>query len=228
MISISNKSKSRRPKFLLSFSITQLTNIPQSSGYCYCKWHLKDGTGASSYTVEQQGQTIDTNHQSKGVTDRIFVKNHRAKWNYVVDPPIKVKLRVDKNKTLSEKILIVEVFFEFLENSNKTDHTEGKFGHHNHSYGQKITGKILLGVVSLDITNYIDEKGTEFHNRFLLQKSKVNSILSMSVQVKLIRGKFEDFHPRNGEIISQQLKGNLAGLVDNNSDTCLLYTSRCV
>lgn len=92
MISISNKSKSRRPKFLLSFSITQLTNIPQSSGYCYCKWHLKDGTGASSYTVEQQGQTIDTNHQSKGVTDRIFVKNHRAKWNYVVDPPIKVKL----------------------------------------------------------------------------------------------------------------------------------------
>lgn len=225
MISISNKSKSRRPKFLLTFSITQLTNIPQSSGYCYCKWHLKDGTGASSSIIEQEGQKIDTNHQSKGTTERIFVKNHRAKWNYTVEPPIKLKLQVDKNKTLSKKILVVEVYFEFLEELNKNEHPEGRFSHHNHAYTQKVSGKILLGNVSIDVTNFIDQNGTEFHDRFLLQKSKVNSILSMSIKMQLLRGKFDDFTLPNGEQLSQKIKANLENFTDNNSDTSSNVTS---
>ncbi|CDO95043.1 unnamed protein product [Kluyveromyces dobzhanskii CBS 2104] len=220
MISISNKSKSRRPKFLLTFSITQLTNIPQSSGYCFCKWFLKDGTGTSSSIIEQEGQKIDTNHQSKGVTERIFVKNHRAKWNYSVKPPIKLKLQVDRNKALSKKVLVVEVFFEFLEELNNNDHSDGRFSHHNNNaYTQKISGKILLGTVSIDVTEFIDKDGTEFHDRFLLQKSKVNSILSMSIKMQLLRGTFEDFRLPNGEQLSQKIKANLENSPDNNSDT---------
>lgn len=219
MINISQKSKSRRPKFLLRFSINQLTNIPQSAGYCYCKWHLKDGTGTSTSKIEQEGQQIDTNHQSKGVTERIFVKNHRAVWNYKVDPPIKVKLHVDKYKSLSKKILIVEVYFEFLEDVTKNEQSNGKLNHHSHTYTQKVTGKILLGNVTIDVTHFIDQNGTEFHDRFLLQKSKVNSILSMSIKMQLIRGKFEDFRLTNGEQLLQKNKLDLSNHMENYSDT---------
>ena len=49
MPSFTSKGKSKRPKFLLDFKINEMTNIPQSSGMCYIKWNLKDGTGTHGY-----------------------------------------------------------------------------------------------------------------------------------------------------------------------------------
>ncbi|KAL6940304.1 hypothetical protein ACO0QE_004202 [Hanseniaspora vineae] len=49
MPSFTSKGKSKRPKFLLDFKINEMTNIPQSSGMCYIKWSLKDGTGTHGY-----------------------------------------------------------------------------------------------------------------------------------------------------------------------------------
>ncbi|CCE63167.1 hypothetical protein TPHA_0E00720 [Tetrapisispora phaffii CBS 4417] len=51
----------------------------------------------------------------------------------------------------------------------------------------------LLGTVKIDITDYIRPDEQFSSNRYLLQNSKVNTILQLSMKLKLIRGKYTDF-----------------------------------
>lgn len=230
-----HNSKAKRPKFLLDLQIKELVNIPQSSGYCYTKWRLKDGTGTSGHKVALDGEHQTTSTQSRGTTKHVHVQHHRAQWNYSLDKPILVKLHLDKNGRFLKKILVLDVFFEFADaNSSLTSSSSpnGKVkkttyanataltATGNNSYSQKITGKLLLGTVDIDITEYVKEDETPTTNRFLLKHSKVNSIINVSLQLKLVRGSYEDFNISksftNGQLANY--RPGINTILDNTSE----------
>lgn len=227
---LNGKNKSKKPKFLLSLRINELINIPQSSGYCYVKWHLKEGTGTSSDVFDSNGEVIPAMNQSHGSTPKVMVENHRARWNFEFEKPLQIKLQVDRNRDLVPKNLSLEVFFEFLSDtnggtvkprrSNSGSSHSAKSGSTN-TYSQKITGKILLGVLSLNVADYVREDEQPTTNRFLLKKSKVNSILNVTLQMRLVRGGYKDFQPTRN-LISGQLPGVLRtgfnDILDDSSD----------
>ncbi|SCU97941.1 LADA_0H09450g1_1 [Lachancea dasiensis] len=207
MVAFANKGKSKRPKFLFQLKITELTNIPQSSGYCFVKWHLKDGTGTTSLSMipdADQGSNSSgakSSSQSRGTTPRVLVKHHRAHWNYTLPKPVQVKLVTDKYKRLTRKELVLEVYFEFLESSRpstaneKSSDVDTASSLKNSAHSQKVSRKMLLGLVDVNIAEYVNPEQRQVASRFLLQKSKVNSILSLSIQMELTRGSFDDFQP---------------------------------
>lgn len=224
---LNGKNKSKKPKFLLALRINELINIPQSSGYCYVKWSLKDGTGTSSSIVGSNGESTAVMNQSHGLTPRVLVENHRARWNYEFDKPLPVKLQVDKNRELQAKKLILDIYFEFLNDVNDLPRRSTSSSSENakHSttsaYSQRITGKVLLGTVCLNIAEYVREDEQPVTNRFLLKKSKVNSILNVTVQMRLARGTYNDFHVSKS-FTSGQLPGafrsGIGDILDDASD----------
>ncbi|CAI4054761.1 hypothetical protein SKDZ_02G0230 [Saccharomyces kudriavzevii ZP591] len=230
-----HNSKAKRPKFLLDLQIRELVNIPQSSGYCYTKWRLKDGTGTSGHKLAPDGENQSTSTQSRGATKHVRVQHHRAQWNYSLDKPTLVKLRLDKNGRFVKKTLILEVFFEFADANSTLTSSSGSNGKlkktthanttaltaiGNNSYSQKITGKLLLGTVDIDITEYVKEDETPTTNRFLLKHSKVNSIINVSLQLKLVRGSYEDFNISksftNGQLANY--RPGINTILDNTSE----------
>ncbi|CCH62766.1 hypothetical protein TBLA_0I01070 [Henningerozyma blattae CBS 6284] len=345
----SNKNKSKRPKFLLHLRINELINIPQSTGFCYIKWHLKDGTGTSSHSLTTTNDSTNVSKSNHGTTPRATVLHHKAKWNYELEKPVQVKLQVDKNNNLASKTLRLEIFMEFLnENDNssmyvkmknshlqnnssndstnssqphvsspirqikhaattgstplgrssslrtdssvndhrnalneqnlnktqttstsnsikkvlssgsntnqsklsrtKSNHSATNEGSHNNALSkissnnsnnttvssqsrnsmalrsasttstacinQKITGRLQLGVVTLNIADYVRDSEQPITNRFLLKNSKVNSILNITIKMELNRGSYEDFNIPTS-FTSGQLPGSFhAGIGD--------------
>lgn len=226
---LNGKNKSRKPKFLLALRINELINIPQSSGYCYVKWSLKEGTGTSSSIVGSNGESTAVMNQSHGLTPRVLVENHRARWNYEFDKPLPVKLQVDKNRELQAKKMSLDIYFEFVSDKNDLPNprrsTSSSSEHSKHSitnaYSQRVTGKVLLGTVSLNIAEYVREDEQPVTNRFLLKKSKVNSILNVTVQMRLARGTYNDFNVSKS-FTSGQLPGafrsGINDILDDTSD----------
>lgn len=230
-----HSSKAKRPKFLLNLQIKELVNIPQSSGFCYTKWRLKDGTGTSGHKTALDGEHQSASTQSRGTTQHVHVQHHRAQWNYSLDKPVLVKLHLDKNGKFLKKPLVLEVFFEFADGSStsnlnsspnvkvkKTTNSNATalMAIGNNSYSQKVTGKLLLGTVDIDVAEYVKEDETPTTNRFLLKHSKVNSIINVSLQLKLIRGSYEDFKVSKS-VTNDQLANFRPGIntiLDNSSE----------
>lgn len=228
---LNGKNKSKKPKFLLSLRISELINIPQSSGYCYVKWHLKDGTGTSSDVYDSNGEIIPAMNQSHGATPKVMVENHRARWNFEFERPLQMKLLVDRNRELVPKHLLLEVFFEFRSDASNGPGSKPRRSDSGSSqsvktgatniYSQRNTGKILLGVVVLNVSDYVREDEQPMTNRFLLKKSKVNSILNVTLQMALVRGSYRDFQTTKS-LTPGQLPGVLRSgfndILDDSSD----------
>ncbi|SMN21298.1 similar to Saccharomyces cerevisiae YBL086C Protein of unknown function [Maudiozyma saulgeensis] len=208
---LSSQSKSRRPKFLFYLQVNELVNIPQTSGYCYVKWNIRDGTGSNKNSTSLVGddKQYKVSNQSKGLTSRVKVTHHRAQWNYKLDRPIQLKLQVDRNKNIHRKDLVLDIYFEFINDNNPTTTTSttnsnGNGGNVTNNLQEKISNKIQLGRVIINLTEYIREDEMPITNRFLLKNSKVNSIINVTLQMKLIRGTYTDFnlmHLGNGNSI---------------------------
>ncbi|SCU95291.1 LAME_0F11562g1_1 [Lachancea meyersii CBS 8951] len=242
MITFAHKGKSKRPKFLFQLKITELSNIPQSSGYCFVKWHLKDGTGTTSHSIVPSSSdsadsgsgaaAVRSSSQSRGATPRVLVKHHRAHWNYTLPKPVLVKLTTDKSRVLQRKELVLEVFFEFLERlgpgagdrkgSQQSDASPSSgSGSSNSVYTQRVSRKVLLGVVEVNLAEYINREQRQIPSRFLLQKSKVNSILSLAIQMELARGSYEDFESSqysNSGQLPNTLRNGISEVFDASSD----------
>lgn len=232
---LSGKNKSHRPKFLLNLRIDELINIPQSSGYCYVKWNLKEGTGSTIHRLRNSSEDENDKigHQSHGLTPRVPVENHRARWNYQLDKPIQVKLQVDKTRNLEAKRLVLEIYFEFLDQNaqNNPERIAQKpkktsldapnvVRSSNNVYSPKVVGKLQLGTVSLNLAEYVRENEQPITNRFLLKKSKVNSIINVTVQMKLIRGTYEDFliSKASGSQAANGMRLGIDDILDDNSE----------
>lgn len=207
---LSSRSKNKRPKFLFFLQVNELVNIPQSSGYCYVKWSIRDGTGTSkNSTVVGDDKQYKVSTQSKGLTQRVKVNHHRAQWNYKLDRPIQIKLQVDKERNLHKKDLCLDIFFEFVTDNNSNNANMPRSSMHrnngttssgtgNSTLGQqivqeKISNKIQLGKVIINLSEYVREDEMPITNRFLLKNSKVNSIINITIQMKLVRGTYADF-----------------------------------
>ena len=233
MAVLNSRGKERRPKFLLEFSINELINIPQSTGSCQVQWHLKDGTGLSGHklpAVENRNVTTfgritsgaggsslvtyqNVSTVGKGETQKVEVKQHKASWCYGLFNPIQVKLHVDKSGDLMEKKLEFRVMYE----------TEATYQRHS--------DKLSLGVVCLNIVDYVREDELAVTNRFLLTDSRINSLLSISIQMKLTRGSYKEFNLPQTNFGSNQIPGTfhtnisdiLEDVVDISSPTASFF-----
>lgn len=224
---LTNKSWNRRPKFLLYININELFNIPQSTGHCFVKWHLKDGTGmsplyivnendCSSSTPDENGTIAitKTTNYSKGTTPKVCVTNRRACWHYAPSSPIRIRLSIDKERKLISKLLIMEVYFEFLENTCECNDSI----HLSNCLINKVTGKLMLGSVTINLVEYINQDQVAITDKFLLQKSKVNSILSLTIKMELLRGSFDDFLiPTKLGSLPYSVPNIMEDQMDNNS-----------
>ncbi|KAF4161369.1 hypothetical protein CNMCM6936_006132 [Aspergillus lentulus] len=144
--------KNRRPRFEFILRIIDLNNVPLVSGTAFVKWRLP-----SSSTAEHHGQT-----------DKAIIIDHRAYWNY--EKTLQVRLTIDRNQTLHECELVLDIIQEF-----------GSGGH-----GEKN----LLGRIRLNLAEYVDKSDDEegIVRRYLMQDSKVNSTLRVGIVMRQIDG----------------------------------------
>lgn len=113
---------------------------------------------------------------------------------------------------------------EFNNSMNSTMKSSGP-----NAYSQMVTGKIFLGRIEVDVAEYIRDNEEPISNRFLLKDSKINSILNITFQLKLIRGSYEDFNiPTQFTLgqLSSPFQSGLSHLIDNSvSDLASTPTS---
>ncbi|KAI9849444.1 MAG: hypothetical protein M1837_004064 [Sclerophora amabilis] len=152
--------KVRKPKFELFLKIHDLNNVPLVSGTCLIKWHI-----SSSASAEHRG------HTSKSI-----IKEHKVSWDY--EKSFFLRLTVDRSQQLQECELCFEILQEY--------HSSG-------SRGERIT----LGNVRLNLAEYVDaqaegegsgEDAGGITRRYLMQESKINSTVKISIAMKQIEG----------------------------------------
>jgi hypothetical protein len=147
--------RSRIHRFLLTeifAQIIDLNNVPLVSGTAFVKWRLP-----SSSTAEHHGHT-----------DKAIIIDHRAYWNY--EKTLQVRLTIDRNQTLHECELVLDIIQEF---------ESGGHGEKN-----------LLGRIRLNLAEYVDKSDDEegIVRRYLMQDSKVNSTLRVGIVMRQIDG----------------------------------------
>ncbi|KAF1971912.1 hypothetical protein BU23DRAFT_508980 [Bimuria novae-zelandiae CBS 107.79] len=173
--------KNRRPKFELHLRIIDLNNVPLVSGNSFVKWYLPHSTAA-----EHRGRTV-----------KQPIKDHKVTYDYEAKLP--VKMVVDKNGMLQESFIEFEVIQEYMGG--------GK--------GERIT----LGNVKLNLAEYVEQSeltrtadGEEpgVTRRYLMQNSKINSTLKISIFMRQIEGDRNFVAPA---LKTAQVFSGIAGIV---------------
>ncbi|KAI6775477.1 hypothetical protein HG530_002235 [Fusarium avenaceum] len=177
--------KARKPKFDLHLKIYDLNNVPLVSGQSFVKWHL-----SHSMTAEHRGRT-----------QKCPIANHRVDYGFVTTVP-GIRISIDRNNHLTECPMEFEVIQEF-----------------------GMTDKVTLGVVRLNLSEYVEESEAFVKDvgspgrirsnsvgvgpsgggmsrprrdsdvvedgivrRYLMQESKVNSTLKISILMIQVDG----------------------------------------
>ncbi|KAF1958333.1 hypothetical protein CC80DRAFT_490931 [Byssothecium circinans] len=172
--------KNRRPKFELHLKIIDLNNVPLVSGDSFIKWHLPHSTAA----------------EHRGRTEKRPIKDHKVFYDYDVKLP--VRLTVDKNGMLQESFIELEVIQEYSGGGR----------------GERIT----LGSVKLNLAEYVEQSemngaGVEepgVTRRYLMQNSKINSTLKISVYMRQTEGDKNFIAP---PLKTAQVFSGIAGIV---------------
>ncbi|KAI9758363.1 MAG: hypothetical protein M4579_003102 [Chaenotheca gracillima] len=173
--------KVRKPRFELFLKIHDLNNVPLVSGTCSIKWHV-----ASSASAEHRGHT-----------PKSIIKEHKVSWDY--EKNFSIRLTVDRNQLLQECDLCFEILQEY--------HASG-------SRGERIT----LGHVKLNLAEYVDAQADGdgygedggITRRYLMQESKINSTLKISVSMKQVEGDRNFIAP---PLKTAPVFGGIAGIV---------------
>lgn len=147
-----------QPRFELRLKISDLNNVPLVSGNCFVKWHLPASSAA----------------EHRGRTNKCNIKDHKVIFDYDKETP--VRLVVGKDQMLQESWIHFEVLQEYS--------SAGK--------GERI----VLGNIKLNLAEYVDTNDHNSHSkddegvtrRYLMQDSKINSTLKISLQLKHIEG----------------------------------------
>lgn len=205
-------SSSRKPKFALDLTLKDLTNIPHTNGYVFIEVLIKGSLGRSLRTAIPSFKPLSksnsstavsmsdslTNKDKSGLSDselanlttsststsssNIHVRtsqrkihNFKCVFNYTVHCNLKLPYN-KKTQSIGSKFLLIRVFY-VGEQGSKSDLC-------SHS--------TELGRCEFDLASYIDVNHP-VNSKFLLQDSKVNSILSLSASLKELPSDF-DFH----------------------------------
>ncbi|KAI9806349.1 MAG: hypothetical protein M1825_006464 [Sarcosagium campestre] len=110
-----------------------------------------------------------TSAEHRGRTPKAAIKDHRVEWAY--EKKLGVRLTVDRQSMLQETELLFEVVQEY-------------------SAGARAE-RIGLGNVKLNLAEYVDSgegDGEDVTRRYLMQESKINSTLKISITMKQIEG----------------------------------------
>ncbi|KAL1600785.1 hypothetical protein SLS60_007173 [Paraconiothyrium brasiliense] len=160
--------------------IIDLNNVPLVSGNSFVKWHLPHSTAA----------------EHRGRTQKRPIKDHKVSYDY--ESKQAVKMVVDKNGMLQESFIEFEVVQEY-------------------SGGGKAE-RITLGNVKLNLAEYVEQsemnrtEGDEpgVTRRYLMQNSKINSTLKISIFLRQIEGDRNFVAPA---LKTAQVFSGIAGIV---------------
>ncbi|RDL41019.1 Uncharacterized protein BP5553_00998 [Venustampulla echinocandica] len=138
---------------------------------------------------------LPSSTEQRGCTQKSPIAEHKVFWNYVKD--ISVRLTIDKNNNLAETLIHFEVVQEFNNIATK---------------GERIT----LGTLSLNLAEYVEESemgvdGEEgVVRRYLMQESKINSTLKVSIFMRQVDGEKNFVAP---PLKTAPVFGGIAGIV---------------
>ncbi|WPK26505.1 hypothetical protein PUMCH_003860 [Australozyma saopauloensis] len=183
----------KKPKFSFNLTINDLSNIPHTSGYCYLKIQITDGSLAGlmasishfrPFSLEvddsdnsETSKTSDSNSLSSRSSRTISLRTsnfriHNFKCHFNLDVACNLRFPYKrKDNMIGDKYLTIKVYYA-AEKSSKLEHP------------------VQLGSVKLNLAEYLnfDESVTA---KYLLQESKINSILSLTTKLKELPSDFE-------------------------------------
>lgn len=178
----------KKPKFSFDLSINDLSNIPHTSGYCYLKITITDGNHSGlrasisnfkPFSLEVERGTDDSGSHSSSSrksstislrTSKFKIHNFKCHFNLDVNCNLRFPFKRKVNM-VGDKFLSLEVYYA-PEKSSKLEHP------------------MKLGMVKLNLSEYLNfnESVTA---KYLLQESKINSILSLTTRLKELPSDFE-------------------------------------
>ncbi|KAK3175996.1 hypothetical protein OEA41_007318 [Lepraria neglecta] len=110
-----------------------------------------------------------TSAEHRGHTTKATIRDHKVAWDYVKN--LSVRLTVDRNNVLQES----EINFEVLQEYSPGTRAE----------------RIVLGIVKLNLAEFVggsDDGEDVVMRRYLMQESKINSTLKISIYMKQTEG----------------------------------------
>ncbi|KAF3991873.1 hypothetical protein FT663_01995 [Candidozyma haemuli var. vulneris] len=176
---------SKKPKFKLDFSIKELSNIPHTTGYCYVEVFVQDSKSGlraalSSWKPVGKGDDSANDPESRSVsstsghihvrTSKRKIHSFKCQFNYHVSCNLRFPYKKKENM-IGDKFLLLRVHYMGEKTSKFENGTE-------------------LGRVELNLAEYLNFSGP-VTAKYLLQDSRVNSILSFSVGLKELPSDFE-------------------------------------
>lgn len=182
---------SKKPKFKFEVTIHELSNIPYTSGHCYLDIRVGDSNlkgltaALSLLKLAPKGLTnflemgsMETNHvsNSKGIhvhTSLRKIHNFKSSFNYKVSCNLRFPLK-KRDNMIGDKFLTILVMYA-PEKKSKSDRNSTE-----------------LGRVKLNLAEYVNFS-EPLSSKYLLQESKVNSILSLTTYLEELPADFE-FH----------------------------------
>ncbi|KAK7207680.1 N-terminal C2 in EEIG1 and EHBP1 proteins-domain-containing protein [Myxozyma melibiosi] len=132
---------------------------------------------------------------TRGRTPRSPIKEHKAAWNYAHEVE-KVRMTIDRDGMLEERYIMFEVVNEH------------------------VTEKVVLGNLRLNLAEYAKEEATA--RRYLLQDSKVNSTLKITLELRQLSG---DENFATPPLSSGQVFGGITGvMIEHNNQSIIADT----
>lgn len=182
---------SRRPKFKFELTINDLSNIPYTSGHCYLDIRIGDGSlsgliaalsqlklvpksGTESADLSSSGASQSSS--SKGIhvhTSLRKIHNFKSSFNYKVSCNLRFSVK-KRDNMIGDKYLTIVVMYA-PEKKSRSDRNGTE-----------------LGRVKLNLAEYLNFR-EPLSSKYLLQESKVNSILSLTTYLEELPAEF-DFH----------------------------------
>lgn len=133
--------------------------------------------------------------EHRGRTPKCPIKDHKVLWDYNKTQP--VRLVMDKTNLLTECLIHLEVVQEY-----------------NSGIGGR-ADKILLGTVSLNLSEYVEIQGDDgeegITRRYLMQESKINSTLRVGIAMKQLDGERNFVTP---PLKTAPVFGGITGIMD--------------
>lgn len=183
----------KKPKFKFELTINELSNIPHTSGTCYLKIDIAEGnlsgimasiqhlkpfssgiedseSGSSTKTSISQPASSRSSRSISLRTSNFKIHNFKCHFNLQIACNLRFPFK-RKDNMIGDKFLTLRVYYA-ADKSSKLEHP------------------VQLGVVKLNLAEYLnfDESVTA---KYLLQKSKINSILSLTTRLKELPSDFD-------------------------------------
>lgn len=93
----------KRPKFDISVTVKELTNLPHVSGYCWIRWYIKDSPKPDA----------------RGKTEKYPIREHKATFEkYTIHLSSSIRIN-SKTNVLREMVAVFDVLWSHSSSSDK-------------------------------------------------------------------------------------------------------------